>query len=118
MRYFVFPHEGLSDDLRAALTRGLGLASYDTEACRRHCARYGIDDVEAFIEELEEAQTALATAYALGAPLMTDWRGRLCYELPRAADDDRGDEDEKPLWQSDDWLASLLAEPKTTHRPS
>lgn len=116
MRYFVFPTEGLSDDLRAALTRGLGLASYDAQACRRHCLRYGIEDIDAFIEELEEAQTAIATAYALGAPLMTDWCGRLCYELPRAADNDhRDDEQDRPLWQSDTWLASLFSGPNAAN---
>jgi hypothetical protein len=110
MRYFVLPHEGLSDNFHAALTRGLGLSSLNTEACRRHCLRYEVEDMDKFIEELEEAQAALATAYALGAPVMVDWQGRLCYDVPRAMDKGIEAEDEAPAWQSDTWLASLFSD--------
>lgn len=114
MRYFVFPREGLSDDMRAALHRGLGLSTQDLSACARHCDRYGVVDVDAFVDELEEAQAAVATAIALGAPVMVDWQGRLCYDLPFAPDDgapdegayDEGDAEER--WKDDAWLAALL----------
>ncbi len=106
MRYFVLPLEGLSDDIRAALSRGLGLSPADANACARHCARYGVDDVEAFIEELGEAQAAVATAKALGAPIMVDWQGRLCYDVPSAPE--RGEQEEAAgAWMDDEWLAKL-----------
>lgn len=109
MRYYVLPHEGLSDDLRAALSRGLGLSSQDAMTCARHCERYGIEDVNAFADELEEAQATLATARALSAPIRVDWCGRLCYDLPLAPDLATEEEDEEP-WRDDDWFAALVEE--------
>ena len=106
MRYFVLPREGLADDVKAALTRGLGLSSQDLGACERHCQRYGIEDVALFVEELGEAHAALATARALGVPILMDWHGRLCYDVPLAPDDGSADEEEG--WQDDAWLAALL----------
>jgi len=119
MRYFVLPREGLSDDLKAALTRGLGLSLQDPEACARHCDRYGVEDVAAFVDELGEAQAALATAKAVGASIQVDWQGRLCYDLPQAPDDgtsDGGAPDEGGLdrapWKDDAWLAALVGDRK------
>lgn len=107
MRYFVLPHEGLSDDMRAALTRGLGLSPCDLRSCSEHCLRYGIADEAAFRDELGEAQAALATAKILGAVVMTDWRGRLCYDLPDAPDDGVFEE-EAGGWRDDRWFAALI----------
>jgi hypothetical protein len=105
MRYFVLPHEGLSDDMQAALTRGLGLSPHDAPTCERHCRRYGVTDVAAFLDELGEAQASLATARMLSVPVMVDWRGRLCYDLPGAPD---LNEEAAEGWQDDAWLASLF----------
>lgn len=104
MRYFVFPSEGLSENLQAALTRGLGICSMDSEACRRHCERYGVEDIDGFVDELEDAQASLATAFALGAPVMVDPSGRLCFDLPRTEEKANP---EAP-WQNDGWLSSLF----------
>ena len=112
MRYYVLPLEGLSDDLSAALTRGLGLSPRDVEACARHCERYGVDDVDAFVEELGEAQAALATAKVLGAPIRVDWCGRLCYDLALAPDVVTDEETEEP-WKDDAWLAAFVGEKRT-----
>lgn len=107
MRYFVLPREGLSDDLRAALTRGVGLSPQDARACARHCARYGVDDPAAFAEELEEAQAAIAAARLLRVQVRVDWRGRLCYDLPPAHDDGAAEDDEEG-WRDDAWLVALV----------
>ena len=104
MRYFVLPREGLSDDMRAALSRGLGLCPLNTRACERHCERYGVADVSAFFEELSEAQAVIATAKMVGAPILVDWCGQLCYDLPEAPDD------EVEAWRRDDWLERLFGE--------
>lgn len=112
MRCYVLPFEGLSEDMEAALFRGLGLSALDARACERHCARYSVEDVADFVEELENAQAAVATARALGTPIMVDWRGRLCYDVPAAPDHDTQDEDvqeeDRCPWRNDAWLATMV----------
>lgn len=112
MRYYVLPREGINDDMSAALTRGLGLSLQDEAACERHCRRYGVTDLAAFLDELGEAQAALATARVLGATVGVDWCGRLCYDLPSVPDDGKTDEDGEG-WRSDEWFAGLLGEART-----
>src|SRR4051794_18184258 len=116
MRYYVLPREGFTEDMRVALVRGLGLSPKDSFVCERHCQRYGVGtSLETFIEELEEAQTALATAKVLGAMVMVDWQGQLCYDLPLAPDDGSGAEDAE-VWKDDRWLASLIDGETSPHR--